>query len=206
MNRYFLVDYERIHNRSTCLNGIEHLKESDTVYILFSGEETGVSFSVMEKIQASHAKVVQKHIISDTEDALQYVIGFYLGSIAGREKEEHYAIAVISDEKFGFLPKLENISLYVSQSIGKAVAVMPVPNEETETSEWDNKFSEIMESLNLGKGIEAELHKTIQKARETADSIAAQTKVKDLFGRDLADSVYNALKPLIDPDDDDNDE
>ena len=209
MNRYFLVDYERIHNRNTCLNGIENLTEQDTVYILFSGEDTGVSFSVMEKISASKAKIVRKHIEQETEDTVPYVIGFYIGRIAGKERNGNYAIGVISDETFGFLTKLSKVNLYVNMTIGKAAAVMPVP--EHSSSEWENKFSEIMDTLDLGDGIEKELHKTLKKARETADSVAraayTQAKVNDLFKgkgfpQDLADSVYNALKPLLDPDND----
>ena len=51
MKRYFLVDFEHVPHTNTCLNGIENLKEEDEVYILFSGEESGVSFSMMEKIK-----------------------------------------------------------------------------------------------------------------------------------------------------------
>ena len=213
MNRYFLVDYERIHNQKTCLNGIETLTAQDTVYILFSGEETGVSFSVMEKISASKAKIIRKLVDEETEDTMQYVIGFYIGYVAGKEKDNNYALAVISDETFGFLPKLGKVNLYVGQTIGKAISVMPQPTaQERSNSEWENKFSEIMDGLGINGGsIESELSKTLKKARETADSIAAQTKVKDLISGDLADAILNALKPLIDPEDtvtprdDDND-
>ncbi len=214
MKRYFLVDFEHLQHPNVCLNGIETLTEEDTVYILFSGEDSGVSFSMMEKINASKAKIFRKNVSKDVnDDAVQYAVGFYMGYIKGMEEGRGYALAVISDEKFGFLPKLEEINLYACQTISKALSVMP-QHEGTEqkgSSEWEKKFSEIMENLDIGKNLETEVHKALNKARETADSVAraayTQAKVNDLFKgkgfpQDLADSVYNALKPLLDPDND----
>ena len=215
MKRYFLVDFEHLQHPNICLNGIENLTENDTVYILFSGEEAGVSFSMMEKINASQAQIFRKSVSKDVnEDAMQYAVGFYMGYIRGKEEDKNYALAVISDEKFGFLPKLEDVNLYACQTISKAVSVMPQyeGTEQKVNSEWEKKFSEIMEGLDIGKGIETEVHKTLKKARETADTIAraayTQAKVNDLFKglpQDLADSVYTALKPLLDPDNDSKD-
>ena len=69
-----------------------------------------------------------------------------------------------------------------------------------------------MDGLNIGKNLESEVHNTLKKARETADSIAraayAQAKVNDLLKglpQDLADSVFTALKPLLDPENDNKD-
>ena len=214
MKRYFLVDFEHVPHTNTCLNGIENLTEEDTVYILFSGEDSGVSFAMMEKINASKAQIFRKYVSKDVnEDAMQYAVGFYMGYIKGKEERNGYALAVISDEKFGFLPKLEDVNLYACQSIAKAVAVMPQHQGTEKTSpEWERKFSEIMEGLDIGKNLETEVHKTLEKARETADSIAraayAQAKVNDLFKgfpQDLADSVYTALKPLLNPENDNKD-
>ncbi len=212
MKRYFLVDFEHLQHPNICLNGIETLTAEDTVYILFSGEESGVSFSMMEKINASQAKIFRKYVSKDVnDDAMQYAVGFYMGYIKGKEQGKSYALAVISDEKFGFLPKLEEINLYACQTISKAISVMPQQEGEEQkvNSEWEKKFSEIMDGLDIGKNLETEVHKTLKKARETADTIAraayAQAKVNDLFKgfpQDLADSVYTALKPLLDPEND----
>lgn len=215
MKRYFLVDFEHIQHQNTCLNGIENLTEDDTVYILFSGEDSGVSFSMMEKLNASKAEIFRKYVSKDVnEQAMEYAVGFYMGYIKGKELGKGYALAVISDEKFGFLPKLEDVNLYACQSIARAVAVMPQHQgtEQKTNSEWENKFSEIMDGLNIGKNLESEVHNTLKKARETADSIAraayAQAKVNDLLKglpQDLADSVFTALKPLLDPENDNKD-
>ena len=215
MKRYFLVDFEHVPHTNTCLNGIENLTADDTVYILFSGEESGVSFAMMEKINASKAQIFRKYVSKDVnEDAMQYAVGFYMGYIKSKEEKNGYALAVISEEKFGFLPKLEDVNLYACQSIAKAVAVMPQyeGTGQKGNTEWERKFSEIMEGLDIGKNLETEVHKTLEKARETADSIAraayAQAKVNDLFKgfpQDLADSVSTALKPLLNPENDNKD-
>ncbi|MBR1528436.1 MAG: hypothetical protein IJ642_03920 [Oscillospiraceae bacterium] len=213
MKRYFLVDFEHLQHRNVCLNGIENLTEADKVYILFSGEDSGVSFSMMEKINASKAQIFRKYVSKDVnEDAMQYAIGFYMGYIRAREENNNnYALAIISDEKFGFLPKLEDINLYACQTISKAVSVMPQEDIDS-GSEWEKKFSEIMDGLGIGKNLETEVHKALNKARETADSVAraayTQAKVNDLLKgvpQDLADNVYNALKPLLDPENDNKD-
>jgi len=211
MKRYFLVDFEHLQHRNICLNGIENLTEEDKVYILFSGEDSGVSFSMMEKINASKAQIFRKYVSTDVnEDAMQYAVGFYMGYIRAKEENNNYALAIISDEKFGFLPKLEEINLYACQTISKAISVMPQQDTEWKgNSEWEMKFSEIMDGLGIGKNLESEVHKALNKARETADSVAraayTQAKVNDLLKglpQDLADNVYNALKPLLDPEND----
>ena len=212
MKRYFIVDFEHLQHPNVCLNGIENLTPEDTVYILFSGEDAGISFSMMEKLNASGAQIFRKYVSKDVnDDAVQYAVGFYMGYIKGLEAHHGYALAIISDEKFGFLPKLEEVNLYACQSISKALSVMPQHqgSEQKASSEWERKFSEAMENLNIGKNLEAEVHKTLKKARETADILArtayTQAKVNDLFKgfpQDLADSVYSALKPFLDPDND----
>ena len=212
MKRYFLVDFEHLQHQNICLNGVEELTKEDTVYILFSGEESGVSFSMLEKLNASEAVIFRKNVSQEVNtEAMEYAVGFYIGYIKGKEKAENYALAVISDEKFGFLPKLEEVNLYACQSIAKALSVMPQEEEPEEKiiPEWKRKFSEIMENLDIGKNLESEVHRTLKKARETADSIASaaytQAKMNDLFKgfpQDLADKVYAALKPLLNPDND----
>ena len=89
MKRYFLVDFEHLQHQNICLNGVEELTKEDTVYILFSGEESGVSFSMLEKLNASEAVIFRKNVSQEVNtEAMEYAVGFYIGYIKGKEKRK----------------------------------------------------------------------------------------------------------------------
>ena len=80
----FLIDFENV--KSTGLKGIEHLIESDDVYIFYSEYANTITFDVHHKINKSHAnlKFFKSGIVA--KNALDFQLISYLGYLIAQKK------------------------------------------------------------------------------------------------------------------------
>ena len=99
MERYFLVDYERVKDQpENGLGGIEMLTEKDTVFILFKNENISISFLAMKKLIASKAKIIQKVMPEDNDQAVENVLCYLIGKYYQREG----SVFLITDDRHCF--------------------------------------------------------------------------------------------------------
>ena len=86
----FLIDFENV--KSTGLKGIEHLIESDDVYIFYSEYANTITFDVHHKINKSHAnlKFFKSGIVA--KNALDFQLVSYLGYLIAQKKYKNYFV------------------------------------------------------------------------------------------------------------------
>lgn len=86
----FLIDFENV--KSTGLKGIEHLIESDDVYIFYSEYANTITFDVHHKINKSHAnlKFFKSGIVA--KNALDFQLISYLGYLIAQKKYKNYFV------------------------------------------------------------------------------------------------------------------
>lgn len=86
----FLIDFENV--KSTGLKGIEHLIESDDVYIFYSEYANTITFDVHHKINRSHAnlKFFKSGIVA--KNALDFQLISYLGYLIAQKKYKNYFV------------------------------------------------------------------------------------------------------------------
>lgn len=86
----FLIDFENV--KSSGLKGIEHLIESDDVYIFYSEYANTITFDVHHKINKSHAnlKFFKSGIVA--KNALDFQLISYLGYLIAQKKYKNYFV------------------------------------------------------------------------------------------------------------------
>ena len=98
----FLIDYENIGDRG--FEGIEKLKESDSVYIFFSKNADKLTFYWHEKLTQAKAEINYEDTVVGTANALDFQLVSLLGYLISEKKGEEFYI-VSKDKGFNCLPK-----------------------------------------------------------------------------------------------------
>lgn len=98
--KIYLVDFENVKSKG--LDGIDNLKETDSVIIFFSENSDTLSFEMHQKVLCSKADIEYFKVCVGGKNALDFQLSTLLGFMVAKETYSH--IFVISNDKgFDFL-------------------------------------------------------------------------------------------------------
>lgn len=97
----FLIDYENL--RTVAFNGLEALSEEDRVIVFYTNNSDNLTFSLMQRLVESKAKVEYKKVACGGKNSLDFQLCSYLGYLIGTNKDTRFC--VVSRDK-GFLTML----------------------------------------------------------------------------------------------------
>ena len=132
----FLVDFENV--KSSGLNGINRLDESDRVVIFYSENADSMTFDLHEQINKSKADITFQKVTVGIKNALDFQLATYLGYLICQNEKEEQAVRyylVTKDHGYSSLETYWTQRRYRVTLIGSLASGKIIPNgQETADS------------------------------------------------------------------------
>jgi len=142
MKRYFLIDYENVHEKG--LYDIEKLKGKDHVYIYYSENDKIPLWIIQLKGKKFHIKL-KKRSGESCSNALDFMLTEKVGELCQKYKKHSIKIVIISNDK-GYLAIKEQVSRRQSISFCKNIHDYLKP----QLNSFAEEIRPILDNLNFG--------------------------------------------------------
>jgi len=217
MHRCFLVDYERVKEQAgNGLDGIEHLTNQDTVFILFRNENISIHFQTMKKLTSSEAEIIQKVIPEASDEVMENIFSYLIGKYSQGKN----TVFLVTDDMhcFEYLqsftaddsePAEVSAFLTIQSALNRDLAESKTaptkataPKGETKTKECvPISIYEALAKLSLSPDKINDIYQIINETSSTkrngVRSMEILTGLRNMFPFQTAVEIHQVIMPLL---------
>lgn len=181
----YFIDFENVNCDG--LEGIDKLREEDTVHLFYSASANKITFKLHLLISTCKAKFCYHEVKTGKKNALDFQLVTFLGFLVGKNKNEQYLI-VSKDEGFSFV-----VDFWKEQQV-EVTQIINLRQENDETP-LPTEVEKQLEPLftNFQKEI-PEIQSCIRKYKTKQGINNALVKK---YESKKAGEIYKILKPLL---------
>lgn len=181
----YFIDFENVNCDG--LEGIDKLKEEDTVHLFYSASANKITFKVHLLISTCKAKFCYHEVKTGKKNALDFQLVTYLGYLVGKYKDSQFLI-VSKDEGFGFV-----VDFWKEQDVDIAQIINLL--QENDEAPLPPEVEKLLEPLFTNFQKEIPIIASCIRKYKTKQGI--NNALVKRYESKKAGEIYKILKPLL---------